>query len=87
MYFVELSIKAQKFIEKLDPNVQDRILTRLKKLEMNPIPKDSKFIGRLEGDKIFRYRIGDFRALYKVKEQDKLVLIAKIDKRPRIYHR
>jgi mRNA interferase RelE/StbE len=87
VYFIELSIKTQKFIEKLDPNVQDRILNRLKKLETNPIPKDSKFIGRLEGDKIFRYRIGDFRALYKVKEQDKIVLIAKIDKRPRIYHR
>ena len=87
MYFVELSIKTQKFIEKLDPKIQKRILSRLKKLESNPIPKDSKFIGRIDGDKIFRYRIGDFRALYKVKDQDQIVLIAKIDKRPRIYHR
>ncbi len=87
MYFVELSLKAQKLLEKLDVKIQERILGRLKKLEENPIPKDSKFIGRIKGDKIFRYRIGDFRALYKVKDQEKLVLIAKIDKRPRIYHR
>lgn len=35
--------------------------------------------------KIFRYRIGDFRALYKVKEAEQIVLVAKIDKRPRVY--
>ncbi len=51
------------------------------------MPSDSKFIGRENGEKIFRYRIGDYRALYKVNENAKTALIAKIDKRPRIYHR
>ena len=50
-----------------------------------PVPSDAKFIGREEGDKIFRYRIGDYRALYKIKEQEKVILITKIDKRPRVY--
>jgi mRNA-degrading endonuclease RelE of RelBE toxin-antitoxin system len=34
---------------------------------------------------IFRYRIGKFRALYKVKEKQKIILIAKIDKRDKVY--
>ena len=85
MYSVELSQRAAKFLEKIDSHLTDRIKGKLKSLEANPIPSDSKFITRDNNDKIFRIRIGDFRALYKVKEDQKLVLIATIDKRPRVY--
>ncbi len=87
MYEVHVSELADKFLEKLDRHIRERIKTRLRKLGDNPIPKDAKFITRDSFDKTFRYRIGDFRALYKVKDSEKIVLIAKIDKRPRIYHR
>jgi len=86
MYSVELSQLSQKFLEKLDNYIRERIETRLKKLCENPIPTDSKFICRDNGDKIYRYRIGDYRALYKLKDKEKIVLITKIDKRPRIYN-
>lgn len=72
---------------KLDKHITERIEKRLKNLGENPVPSDAKFICREDGDKVFRYRIGDFRALYKVKDADKIVLITKIDKRPRIYGR
>ena len=85
MYFVELSQNSQKFLEKLDKHVKERIEERLRKLGEEPVPSDSKFIFREKGDKLFRYRIGDYRALYKVKDKEKIVLIAKIDKRPRVY--
>lgn len=84
-YHVELSQNAQDFLNKLDLNIKERIEERLKKLGENPIPSDSKFICRENGEKIFRYRIGDYRALYKIKEEMKIVLITKIDKRPKIY--
>ena len=85
MYSVELSQRAQKFLEKSDKHIKDRIEERLARLSENPFPADAKFICREGGDKIFRYRIGDYRALYKVKEKEQVVLIAKIDKRPRVY--
>ncbi len=66
--------------------IKERIIDRLKRLAEIPIPSDTKFIERDEyGDKIFRYRIGDYRALYKIKEIEKIVLITKIDKRPRVF--
>jgi mRNA-degrading endonuclease RelE of RelBE toxin-antitoxin system len=71
MYFVELSVKAQDFLEKLDKNVKGRIEERLKNLENNPIPSDSKFIGRENNEMVFRYRIGNFRVLYKFKKVKK----------------
>jgi mRNA interferase RelE/StbE len=87
VYFVELSQRSQKYLDKLDKLVRERIEKRLKNLGSKPVPKDSKYMGRVAGDKVFRYRIGDYRALYKIKEEDRIVLVAKIDKRPRIYKR
>ena len=86
MHYVELSQKAQKFLGKLDKTIRERIEERLRKLGPEPIPSDAKFIYRDNEDKVFRYRIGDYRALYKVKDKEKIVLIAKIDKRPRVYN-
>jgi len=85
VYSVELSQRSQKFLEKIDDHIQKRIESRLIKLGENPIPNDAKFICRDNGDKVFRYRIGEYRALYKVKDKEKIVLVTKIDKRPRIY--
>ena len=88
MHALELSQKAQKFLEKLDSHIRTRIEDRLRNLKDIPVPSDAKYIGRDDaGDKIFRYRIGDYRALYKVKDREKIVLVAKIDKRPRVYDR
>ena len=86
MYFVELSVRAQKFLKKLEKNIKERIEKRLKNLEKNPVPSDSKFIGRENSESIFRYRIGKYRILYKVKEKEKIVLVTKINKRDRIYN-
>jgi mRNA interferase RelE/StbE len=87
MHSVHISQKAEKFLEKLDAELRQRIEERLRNLQNEPVPADAKFIGRDLGDKIFRCRIGGYRALYKLKDKEKIVLVAKIDKRPRIYDR
>ncbi len=86
MYSVDKSENTDKFLEKLDNHIKERIIEKLKKLAENPIPSDTKFITRNQNnEKIFRYRIGDFRVLYTIKEKEKIVLIAKIDKRAKVY--
>lgn len=87
MYPVELSQKADAFLDKLDNHIRERIEERLRKLGERPVPSDAKFIERDNNDKVFRCRIGDYRALYKVKENEKVVLVAKIDLRPKIYQK
>jgi len=86
LYAVEASQRVQKFLDKLDQHLRERIEERLKKLGEIHIPSDAKFISRdEEGNKIFRYRIGDYRALYLVKDGEDLILIVKVGKRSRIY--
>ena len=88
MYTVYPSKDVDKFLDKLDAHIRVRLEEKLKTLGITPIPSDSKFIERdVFGDKIFRYRIGDYRALYKVKDSEQAVIIIKVDKRPRIYDR
>jgi mRNA interferase RelE/StbE len=71
----------------LDRHLLERITKRLENLEQNLFPSDAKFIGREDSEKVFRYRIGDHRVLYSVDENKKIILIMKIDKRPRVYDR
>ena len=85
MYSVDLSQRAQKFLDKLDSQIKERVEKTLKRLENNSVPSDTKFIGRENGEKIFRYRIGDYRALYSIDENKKIILVIKIDKRPTVY--
>ncbi|MEK6848101.1 MAG: type II toxin-antitoxin system RelE/ParE family toxin [Nanoarchaeota archaeon] len=85
MYLIEYSDNAKKFLKKLDLHLSSRIIERIEKLILNPVPSDVKFIGREDGEKIFRYRIGDFRALYVLKEEKRIILITKIDKRSKVY--
>lgn len=86
MPFVELSVRAQDFLDKLDRDVSERIKNRLRNLEQNPVPSDAKFIGRDNNEMVFRYRIGKFRVLYKFKEYQQIILITKIDKRDKVYN-
>lgn len=74
-------------MRKLDKHLASRIVGRLENLKENPVPSDAVFIGREGGDKVFRYRIEDYRALYKLKDSEKIVIVTKIDKRPRVYGR
>lgn len=60
-------------------------MERLGQLSQTPVPSDAKWIGRHNGESVFRYRIGDYRALYKVKTREGIVLVTKIDKRSRVY--
>jgi mRNA interferase RelE/StbE len=86
MYDIEYSNHAKKFLKNLDKNILWRIYDRLGNLRNNPVPSDVKFIGRdAFGDKIFRYRIGNYRTLYKIKEMEKIILVSKIDKRDKVY--
>jgi len=87
MYALEFSTKSKRFLERLDRKLLVRIITRLEKLRLTPVPSDAVFITRQGGDKVFRLRIGDYRALYKLKDQEKTILVTKIDKRSRVYSR
>lgn len=83
MYDLFLEKSVLKFLSKLDNITTKRILQKLISLKNNPYPSDAKRITNHK-DKIFRIRIGFYRALYRV-EDNKLVVVFLINKRNKVY--
>jgi mRNA interferase RelE/StbE len=78
--------QPKKFLKKLDKHLTSRIINKTEEtLLKNPIPQDAKAIIGKHG--VFRIRIGDYRALYRINYQEKKIIIFLIDKRPTIYNK
>ena len=81
---VLLHKKADKFLRELKPEDKKRIVDKLKQLEDFPLTRLD--IIKIAGEEnTFRLRMGNYRALFKVYEQEKIIVIVKLDIRKRIY--
>jgi len=83
MFSLDFSNKAKKYLHKCDSVLRERIIDKIEQLKDDPVPHNAVSVSGEE--KTFRIRIGDQRVLYKVKWNEKIILVAKIDKRPRAY--
>lgn len=83
-FLIEYDKQPQRFLKKLDKHISKRIMDRVDNiLTNNPVPHDAKAIVGEHG--VFRIRIGDYRALYRVNYNEHKIIIFKIDKRSRVY--
>lgn len=71
-------------MERAERKLTERLIAKIRKLMEELVPRDAKII---EGSnkRIFRVRVGDYRILYEIYYEEKLIVIAKIDKRERVY--
>tara|TARA_Y100000034_G_scaffold81056_1_gene97179 strand:- start:514 stop:759 length:246 start_codon:yes stop_codon:yes gene_type:complete len=81
---LEFDEKALKFLSRCENILYKRLSKKINELRSNPFPQDIK---RVEGkkEKTFRVRIGDYRISYIVIKENNVLIITKIDKRPRAY--
>jgi mRNA interferase RelE/StbE len=85
MYEVRLSLEAQNFYNKTSIATVKKINRCLLILEQDPYnhPNITALRGNLAGR--YRYRIGDYRILYLVDEDLKLVFVTLIAHRSKVY--
>ena len=83
MFIFEFKEKAAKEVEKLSPQIRKRILKKLKfySSQKNPLKFAERLRDRSFGE--FRFRIGDYRILFDVK--DRKIIILKVGHRKDIY--
>jgi len=83
-YSIVYDNQPEKFLEKIDKHIAKRIKDKIEStLTENQVPQNATTIVGEHG--VFRIRIGDFRALYRINYQENKIIILKIDKRPRVY--
>ena len=81
---VEISDAAKRDIRRLDKPVARRVLTRLSWYADNisdliPIPMQGRWAG------FFKLRIGDYRVLYEIIEEENLIFVIQVGHRREIY--
>lgn len=82
-YTVRFKPSAEKAFAKLTQSVRKQFAPRINKLESDAKPVGSK---PLEGHKLLRrIRSGDYRAVYKLPEQDKIIWILLVGNRKNVY--
>jgi mRNA interferase RelE/StbE len=81
---VLLHRKANEFLRVLGFEDRQRIVGKLKELEDFPTVRLD--IVKIAGEaNTFRLRVGNYRVLFKVYEQEKIIVVVKIDLRKRVY--
>jgi mRNA interferase RelE/StbE len=82
MYNIEFDKKAADFFRKLDEPLQKRIGKKIELLKNSPhsgIPLVGNFSG------FYKLRIGDYRVIYKIKNEQLTILILDIGHRKNVY--
>lgn len=87
MYDIRISARAREDLLRLDTHIANRIVLKLKEYRSSPDPM--QYAKRLHGDleHLFRFRIGDYRAIFaKSKDGTIIVLtVLKIQHRKEVY--
>jgi len=80
-YRVLLHPKASRFLEKAGASVRDQVKQSLRDLENSPERKGE----RLKHSQFWRVRVGDYRAIYEIDEERKMVIILFVGHRRDVY--
>ena len=84
-YHVVLASSAEKELKRLSAQLMVRMISRLESLASNPRPPGCKKLKG--GDREWRIRVGDYRAVYTIDDTKSLVEVTRIRHRSEVYER
>lgn len=84
MYQIIIKRKAEKELDKVPKRMLPKIVAAIDCLENEPKPEGSKKL-QASKENAFRIRVGDYRVIYVIEEEIKIVDIRKIGHRKEVY--
>jgi mRNA interferase RelE/StbE len=81
LYEIIFSNKAKKQLFKLEKNIQERIIAALERIRIRP----ESYIEKLVGDPGYKLRVGDYRVIMDIDNNNLLILVIKVGHRRDIY--
>lgn len=82
-YQLEVKQKADKELARVRQDIGRRLLQSIESLASDPRPRQSHKLS--ESESSYRLRVGDYRVLYQVDDEAKLVTIFKVGHRREVY--
>jgi mRNA interferase RelE/StbE len=83
MFSIDITKKANKFLDKLKNKEREIILNKINSIRDNPF----RFIKRLEGTKLWRLRIQDYRAILDIIISGNKIIVLRIGNRKDVYNK
>lgn len=80
-YSVIFSKNAKKQLDSLDLAVRERITLTLERIRIRP----KRYVQKLAGRPHYRLKIGDYRVIMDIQNDDLLILVIKIGHRKNVY--
>ena len=81
MYSIQIEKNAENFLKKLDKKDAELILNKIYAIRDNPF----RFLKRLQGEKLWRLRIADYRVIVDVIVSMNQIVVLRIGHRKNIY--
>jgi mRNA interferase RelE/StbE len=84
-YAVSFRRSAEKDLRRLDDALQSRILDAVEGLGSNPRPFGFRKLQGRRREDVFRIRVGDYRVVYSVDDEAKVVTVERVRHRREVY--
>jgi mRNA interferase RelE/StbE len=81
MYSIQIEKNAENFLKKLQKKDAEIILNKIYSIRENPF----RYLKRLQGEKLWRLRIGDYRAIVDVIISVNKIIVIRIGHRKNVY--
>jgi mRNA interferase RelE/StbE len=82
MYTVVITRSAEKEIIALPREVRERVRNHILALRENPRPPGAI---KLQGQEAYRLRVGDYRIIYTIEDEVRLVMVIQVGHRREVY--
>jgi mRNA interferase RelE/StbE len=83
MYSVKFSQTAESQLCKLGKDMQKRIISVLERIKLRPF----HFVKRKQGTSYFILRIGNYRAILDIREENSIIFVLEVGHRKNIYEK
>ena len=81
MFSIQIEHNAENVLKKLQKKDAEIILNKIYSIRENPL----RYLKRLQGDKLWRLRIGDYRAIVDVVVSMNKIIVIRIGHRKNVY--
>lgn len=81
MYSIQIEKNAENFLKKIDKKDAEMILKKIYSIKDNPF----RFLKRLQGQKLWRLRVVDYRAIVDVAISINKIIVLRIGHRKNVY--
>lgn len=87
MYSLIFTKHADRSLQKMDSEISKKIFNALQKIKLDPHKYSEPLVRPKDAEPLYKYRIGEYRAIFTIREEVMIILVVDIGPRKNIYRK